>query len=325
MKIEQKFLLLFLILLIGACEKKISFYEETFFSYDTIVTIIIERTQKREKIIKNIKKLLKKYDLIFNINNPESEIYKLKNYKTNKTYHISKDLYEVLKLSKRIYIESNRLFDPTVGIITSLYKFDQKEHNSLPDIKRYLNYVGFSNIILKDNGTIIFKKKNMIIDTGAISKGYIIDRISEYIKKEGVKNFLVNIGGDIYSYGKNGDNRKWIVGVQHPLKHNSIILKLSLFNEAIATSGDYERFFYYQGKRYFHILNPFTGLPAFGNIVSVTVISKNAVLADALSTTIFLLGEKKAKKFMEKFYPDIKYIIIKKINNELYIKKYNIK
>ncbi len=303
------FFILVILYFIQCQNRHISMYQTTFFAYDTVVTISIEKQKNYKKFLKTIKNIIKKYDLIFNIHNKKSKVYKIKTLPLYKRIKLNSELYYVLKTAQKIYTQSNGLFDPTIGIISEKYNFNMKSH-SPPNIKKYINFVGLTNIILT-NHSIILKKSGLVLDLGGISKGYIIDQISDYLIQHNFNNFLINIGGDIYAHGLNSNDKKWVIGIQHPAKKNGIIFKKKLSNMAIATSGDYERYFFYNGKKYFHILNPFTGLPAFGNIKSVTVISKKAVLADALSTTIFLLGEKKANLFIQKYYPGVKYFIIK--------------
>ncbi len=207
---------------------------------------------------------------------------------------------------------TDRAFDVTVGKITKLYDFNKNKIPSQIEIKKNLQYVGMDKVVLS-NGKIKFSKENMCIDLGGIAKGYIIDKFSKFINNQGYQNFMVNIGGDIYTSGKNKYRGKWAVGVQDPEKKNGIVKKIQVSDKAVVTSGDYERYVLRQEKKYHHILDPATGMPVWNNIVSVTVVSDKTIEADYIATAMFVLGVEKSRKFIEKNYKNKVdyYIIIK--------------
>jgi thiamine biosynthesis lipoprotein len=131
----------------------------------------------------------------------------------------------------------------------------------------------------------------MNIDLGGIAKGYAVDRAFELLKGLGYRNLVVNAGGDLRVGGSKPDG-PWSIGIQHPRDPEKILARISVSDTAVATSGDYEKFFIHQGKRYHHILNPKDGFPAEG-CQSVTILAKDAATADALATAIFVLGPEK--------------------------------
>ncbi len=293
-------------------------YQKTFFQLDTVVTITITenflKPLKFKKISLDIENLLEKYDKIFNIHNKKSDVYKISKFKKNKWYKINKELFNLIKICKKFYSLTEGYFDPTIGSITLLYKF----HNnaippSLKEISKFLLYVGMNNVTLKLPNFISLNKVPIFLDFGGVAKGYIIDKISDFLKLKGIKNFMVNIGGDIYVSGKNPKNSKWVIGIQHPRIYNEIVTKFEITNKSIVTSGDYERFFFYNGKRYHHIINPKTGLPVWNGIVSVTIIADSALIADILSTSVFLMGKEKGINLLKSFN-EIKYLIIEETN-----------
>jgi thiamine biosynthesis lipoprotein len=138
---------------------------------------------------------------------------------------------------------------------------------------------------------VLLKKKGMAIDLGGIAKGYAVDKAFELLRDLGYKNLIVNAGGDLRVGGSKPEG-PWSIGIQHPRDPEKILARISLSDTAVATSGDYEKFFIHQGKRYHHILNPRNGFPAEG-CQSVTILHKEGIMADALATAIFVLGTEK--------------------------------
>jgi thiamine biosynthesis lipoprotein len=140
-------------------------------------------------------------------------------------------------------------------------------------------------------GKVYLKKKGMAIDLGGIAKGYAVDRAFDVLRSLGYKNLIVNAGGDLRAAGfKN--NQPWSIGIQNPREPQKILTRISISDMAVATSGDYEKFFVYQGKRYHHIFNPRDGFPA-EDCQSVTIVTKDCMTADALATAVFVLGPEK--------------------------------
>ena len=317
----QNFIFLIFLLLLN-CVKYNKVYQRTFFKFDTILTITIVddiSEDKFEKISSEITNLANKYDLIFNIYNKNSEVYKISKFQNSKKYKISSQLYNLIKESFKFYNLTDGLFDPTIGIITTrYYKFNQAELElKLDEMKKDLNNVGLNNIELYGSNFIKLKKTPIILDLGGCAKGYIIDRIADYLKSENIKNFLINIGGDIYAKGKNFRNENWQIGIQHPREKNEIIYKIEISDKAVTTSGDYERYIKYKKRKIHHIIDPKTGISIQNNIVSTTIIASNATIADFLSTSIFLLGKEKGIKMLEKNFKDVQYVIIFETNKKL--------
>lgn len=148
----------------------------------------------------------------------------------------------------------------------------------------------------------------MKLDLGGIAKGYAVDKAIEVLKEKGVKNVLVNAGGDMYCLGE-GPQGKWKVGIQHPRKTREIVEVIEISNRGVATSGDYRRYYTILGKRFGHIINPSTGLPVEDIPTSVTIIASDAITADALATGVFVLGPAKGMELIN-VLPQIEAMII---------------
>ena len=318
---KKYYIFLYIIFFSLSCTPEKKSFQQTFFEFDTVITITIVDHKLNEqgfnRIIEDLNVEAKKYDLIFNIYNKKSEIYKLKNFNKDKFYDINNELYEVLQKSKKYYYLTDKAFDVTIGKITTLYNFNKDRIPTDNEIKKNLTFIGMNNVIFS-NGRIKLLKNNIKIDLGGIAKGYIIDKFSEFIKKRGYNNFLVNIGGDMYASGKNKNNKKWVLGIQDPKDKDKIIKKIAVSDKAIVTSGDYERYVIRKNRKYHHIIDPVTGYPVWNNIISVTVISDKTIDADCLATAIFVLGVERSKKIIKKNFQDrIKYYIMTENKNRL--------
>ena len=239
-----------------------------------------------------IEQLLSKYI-------PGSEISRLNRLGKLK---VSPDTFYILQKSKQFWRLSNGAFDVTVGPLLELWGFADKRY-SLPKknaVRKNLALVGCDKIIFNiDDNVIKFKLSGMKIDLGAIAKGYAIDRAVKKLKESGVRSCLINAGGQVYCLGDKF-GRPWRVAVRgYTGKGHAGYLELK--DQSVATSGGYEQYFIKDNKRYCHILNPKTGFPVDLNVERVTVVAPSALTADALSTSIFVLGKSEGMELANKF------------------------
>lgn len=259
------------------------------------------------------------FDSLFNAVNkslstyiPTSDISKINNGDT--TVVIDDYFVEVFNKSKRIYKETNGYFDPTIGQLINAYGFgSKKEKNNLTEtqISDLMKFVGFDKIDLVDRK--IIKKNNQIkLDVNAIAKGYGIDVIARFLEEQDIKNYLVEIGGEIRCKGLK-NNKKWKVAIEKPNTDGtqSFQKTITLSNKSMATSGNYRKFRIDEnGKKYVHIVNPHTGLAQESNLLSVSVIADlDCADVDAYATAFMVMGFEKTKQFLEK-HPDIKVILL---------------
>ena len=217
------------------------------------------------------------------------------------------ELLDVIEQSQYYSELSGGAFDITISPIVALWGFFREKGHVPPDkeIEKLLPAVSYKNIVInksndtKKPATIFLKNTQTQIDLGAIGKGYAVDKALENIKKCGIDNGCINLGGNIYVLGTPPGKNAWKIGVQHPRNVNEILGYLELKNEATATSGDYERFFEFNGKRYSHIINPQTGTPVSGTIAT-TIVAPTGTEVDALSTIVFVLGHEKGMELIKK-------------------------
>jgi thiamine biosynthesis lipoprotein len=288
------------------------FVEKTEFLLDTVIQIKIEKTKDSEKILNSSFDLIKTLENKFSIFKEESEVSKLNKYKKLKASN------EFLQLIKRaIYISeiTDGAFDITCKPIIDLYKTKSKEKKvpSKEEIEKVLKKVGWKKIQIKED--LIILPEEMEIDLGGIAKGYIVDKVVEFLKAKGIKNGIVNAGGDLYCWGlKRG--KKWTIGIENPFEENKIIGIFEITDRGVATSGNYKRYLKIKNKKIGHIINPKTGLPAGEDIVSTTIIAPDCTIADGFATGIFVLGIEKGLKIINKLQ-GVECLIID-INGKIY-------
>lgn len=264
----------------------------------TFVTITVyhENEEKAEKAIEAAFKEIERVEnLLSNFKNT-SEVYLLN--KDGEIDDASNELIYVLGKSLRYGDLSNGAFDITVQPILDLYEHTFKDLKRAPtdeEIKETLSSVAYENIFIK-NRHVEFTKQNMKITLGGIAKGYAVDRAIEILQKRGIKHALVNAGGNMRAIGNKG-NEDWQIALQDPRNKNDYITIIPLNNKSISTSGDYERYFE-DTKKFHHIINPKTGYSAT-ELISVTIIIDKAIDADALSTSVFVLGKEKGLELIE--------------------------
>ncbi|ATX81978.1 thiamine biosynthesis lipoprotein [Mariprofundus ferrinatatus] len=200
------------------------------------------------------------------------------------------EVSKLLNSSLEIKKKSNGAYDPALGKLNMLWGFSQPDSPSLPPGKQEIEAaIPPLHCIEKTEAGWIRSDERCVLDFGAIAKGYAIDRGIETLKQHGIHNAIINAGGDIRLIGRHGD-RPWRIGIRHPRNKGEVIKSLELEGDvAVVTSGDYERFYIYGGARYHHILNPESGMPAT-EVQSSTVMAESAMLADAWSTALFILG-----------------------------------
>lgn len=274
-----------------------------------------ERISNAIHEIKRIEKLLTTFDETSQTNqiNKQAGITPIK---------VSKEIFELIQRSIKISELTQGAFDITYGSIDKkLWNFD-KTMTALPDAetaKSMIRLVNYKNILLDEtNCTIMLKEKGMRIGFGGIGKGYAAEMAKALMKNEGVTSGIVNASGDLAAWGNQADGKPWTIGIAHPDNARLPFSRINITDMAVATSGNYEKFVLIDGKKYSHTINPKTGLPVTG-IKSVTIISINAELADAMATPVTIMGIKAGLHLINQMN-GIECILIDD-NNKLYSSK----
>ena len=250
---------------------------------------------------------------------PESEVSRINREAGIRPAPVSDEVREVLSIARQISEWTGGKFDVTFGALSDLWKFDHDQDNVIPDmrdVRRRLPLVDYRAIQIDDAaGTVFVPRKGMSIHLGGIGKGYAVDRAATILRARGLQAFVVQSGGDIYVAGLK-DGKPWRLAIQDPRgPANRSFAELDLSDGTFSTSGDYERAFLKDGRRYHHIIDPDTGEPAHG-ARSVTIVTNRAVLADGLSTGVFILGPRAGMDLIERL-PDVDGVIVSDRNEVL--------
>lgn len=279
-----------------------------FFAMDTYMEVDAYG-DNGEKAVAKAEKKVNKLDSILSTGKSTSEISKLNK---NKKQVVSADTMSLIKESVKISKETNSAFNPTIYPLMELWGFTTKNYYVPKDneIKPLLNHMDIDNIKIDERkNEVSFKDSNMKIDLGAIAKGYTSSKIIDIFKENNIKSGMVTLGGNVQVLGKKPDGSLWKVGIQNPIGEDEYLGVLQTSDKAVITSGGYERNFTKNGKTYHHILDPSNGYPANNGLTSVTIISSDGTLADALSTSLFVMGKDKAIDFYKKSNYNFDFIL----------------
>ena len=250
-----------------------------------------------------VERVLEEYrriDAAMSTYKPDSEISEVNAGAAAGPVHVGAELFALIGRAQALAAASEGAFDITYDSVGYLYDFRARRRPGDAAIEAGLAAVDYRNVALdRDALTIRFRAPGVRINLGGIAKGYAVERGAEILRAAGVEHALLNAGGDTRVLGDRR-GQPWIVGIRHPRANDAVVTRLPLVDEAISTSGDYERFFEENGERYHHIINPATGRPTEG-ILSVTVVGPDATLTDGLSTALFVLGVERGLKTLAEF------------------------
>jgi thiamine biosynthesis lipoprotein len=302
MRIVHAFLFLFFFLACSAPSESI--YRKSSTIMDTLVTItVVSRTpQDAEAAIDAGFDEIRRLEGLLSFWTEESEIARVNRAAGSAPVEVSSETLEIIEKSVFVSDKTGGAFDATIGPVIRLWDFRKKVMPDARSIRKALQKVDYR--MMRTNistGTAYLGNEHMSVDTGGIAKGYAADRAVEKLKALGISSGLVAIAGDIRGFGRKPDGRAWTIGIRSPrggVDTDEVMATIELSDEAVSTSGDYERFFIREGMRYHHILNPKTGYPATESI-SVTVVAPEAVLTDGFSTGVFVMGPKKGVQLLE--------------------------
>ncbi len=291
---------------------------KTYFALDTDITITLYNT-KEEALIDSCFDICSEYEGKFSKTIPTSDIAKI-NAAHGETIEVSPETAYLIKQSVYYSDLSNGLFDITIAPVTTLWNFSSKQitanRNTIPakaDLDSALKHVGYHNIVV-DGNDVTLKDPDAAIDLGGIAKGYIADRLKDYLVSQGVKSGIIDLGGNILLIGSKPDKTPYHIGIRRPFsKTGEPITSVEVVDASVVTSGIYERCFTYQDKLYHHVLSPSDGYPIENDLNSVTIVSASSMTCDALSTSCLLLGLEDGMKLINSL-PDVEAVFITKDN-----------
>ena len=263
--------------------------------------------QSPRNMKKEIEGELKKVDQSLSMFNEQSVISKINTGKSTATDAL---FDEVFQMAQQVSTETDGAFDITVAPLVNLWGFGFKQ-GTMPtkeNIDSILHFIGYQSVILK-NGHIKKNDPRSTLDCSAIAKGYGCDRVARYLQAEGVTNYMVEIGGEVVTRGNSPKRVPWKIGVTKPTDdslntNQELQTVLNVTDKAMATSGNYRRFYYKGGRKYAHTIDPKTGYPVEHSLLSATVLADRCAIADAYATSFMVMGLDKAKTVLAK-HPEL--------------------
>ena len=314
--------LAFYMLLAFSCRPAIKEYSKTWLSIGTVCRVRIltsEPQKKAEEVLEKVYAELTKLDSIFNANTDkisaennnlkglttanESELERLNKEAGLSPIEVSPELYELLQISLMMAELTDGAFNLAIGPLVKLWNigFENESVPSPEDIKEVLPLLDYKNIILSEGNKAFLQKEGMRLDLGGIAKGYAADKIAKILLEHGIKDFLIDLGGNILASGKNPSGKTWKTALRNPVigKQNPVI-SMNLQDTSLVTSGNYERFIEKDGIIYHHIFDSKTGDPVHNNLNASSIVSESSTLADALSTSSYVLGEEKTRALLQR-------------------------
>jgi len=293
------------VIMLTACAKKVvepvEPISKTDFLMGTVCTIKIYDKSSTKVLDKAFKRISEIEDTM-SLNKDNSEVININNAAGEKPIKISDGTMKVLKEGLKFAGLTVGKMDITIGPLVKLWGIgtDAAKVPSKEEIQAKKALINYKDLILDEkNKTAFLKNKGMIIDLGAIAKGYTADEVAEVLKDNGVEHAIINLGGNVFALGKNITGAPWKIGIQDPFtQRGEIIGMIEVDNKSIVTSGIYERYFEKDGKSYHHILSTSTGYPCDNSIAGVSIVSEKSIDGDALSTSVFSLGLEDGMKFV---------------------------
>ncbi len=285
----------------GAASAEEQEYTENFFAMDTFMTLTAYGERAEEAVEAGIAEI-ERLDAVFSTGDADSEISAI-NAAGGGT--LSEEVAAVIRRALTIYEQTDGIFDISIYPVMKLWGFTDGNYQvpEEDELAAALSLVNAGELTLseEDGATVLSMADGMEIDLGGIVKGYADDRVAEVFASYGIEDAIINLGGDVRVMGTRPDGSLWRVGIQDPEDSDGYIGGLALTDMAVVTSGGYERYFEDEetGVRYHHIIDPRTGASADNGLVSVSVVSADGTLADALSTTLFILGSEEAVEYCE--------------------------
>ena len=235
------------------------------------------------------------------------------------TVVVDQHFRKVFEASQQIWQESEGLFDPTVGVLVNAWGFGKQKISEadLPTDKKIdslRKYVGFDKVALTEKNLIKKRYTEILFDFNAIAQGYTSDVVANYLSAKGIKNYIVEIAGEMYLKGRNTvEDKSWTIGVENPLKpldDRDLVATIQFTNQGLATSGNYRKVWTdSNGRKYVHSINPLTGRATQSDVLSATVVAPSTMLADGYATMFMVMGLAKSKAFLEK-HPDLAVLLV---------------
>ncbi len=314
--------------LLTGCAKNTEPVSRTGFYFDTVIQITLYDT-KDETLLNGCFALADKYETLFSATLEGSDVWNL-NHSGGKPVTVSEETASLLATAVDYADMTQGIVDPTIRPVSVLWDFDAEEEHHVPDkaaVTEALSHVSYQNIRFGDalrsktddtvSYTITLSDPEAAVDLGFIAKGYIADRIKEYLLSQGVESACINLGGNVLAIGTKPDGSPFRIGIQEPFAAEGTALDtVEIRDISVVTSGIYERYFYEGDTLYHHVIDTATGYPVDNELAGVTILCESSVKADALSTACLCMGLEEGRRFLNQ-YPDVAYLLVSR-DGEMY-------
>ena len=303
-------LLALLLFAFAGCQPQPKPLARTDYLLDTVVTLTLygAREEDLDAAFAEIRRLSDLLDAY----SPISDLGRLQAAAGQAPVTLSPETMELLAFAKTMYEKTGGYLDVTVGPLIDLWDIRNGGHYpTAEELAAARDLLGMDDLILDEaNGTAYLARPGMRVDLGALAKGYIADKVKALLLNCGVKSGVIDLGRNILLIGEKAGGAAFSIGVQSPSSSRELLRVLALKDRSLVTSGTYERFFEHDGRRYHHVLDPFTGFPADTNLSAVTILSGSSLWGDALSTACLLLGVEQGMALVDSI-PDIEALFVR--------------
>lgn len=319
-KIYLTITIVFLLLLLSGCSRKNDPITKTGFYFDTIISITIYDSS-REDVLAYCLELAGEYEDLLSVTKEGSDLWKI-NHAGGNAVTVSEETISLLERALYYAELTDGRIDPSIAPLSSLWDFSSKNSgtHTVPaddEIQERLLHVDYHNIQIEGTSVRLLDPEASI-DLGFIAKGYIADKIKEYLIEEGIESAIISLGGNVLTVGDKPDHSPYIIGIQRPFGETGESMNsVSVSDLSVVSSGIYERYFESDGHFYHHILDTDTGYPVENELVGVTILSPSSLEGDALSTTCFLLGVEDGMQLISSL-PDTEALFITKDGELVY-------
>lgn len=284
---------------------------------DTVITVTLYETEE-ESILDHCLSLCESYEALFSRTMEGSDVYRI-NHADGQPTQVNSETAQLIEKAISYSNISDGAFDCTIAPLSTLWDFKNNPGQvpSQEEIEAARSLVDYRTIQVSQN-TVTLKNPGAAIDLGGIAKGYIADRLKDYLTSQGITTALINLGGNVLTIGSKPDGSPWNIGIQKPFdERNTSIASLKVTDQSLVTSGIYERYFTVSQTVYHHLLDPATGYPADTGLSSVTILSDDSIDGDALSTSCFVLGIDKGMELIESL-PGVEALFVTSEDELLY-------
>ncbi|MBQ7103797.1 MAG: FAD:protein FMN transferase [Anaerotignum sp.] len=276
-------------------------HDATTFAMDTVMTFTVIHENGDELII-DAEQEIRRLENLLSITLENSEISRLNAAAGKEAVEVSKDTWILLEAGKNFGAGTGGAFDIAISPVVKAWGFTEAEHHvpTQAELDALLPLTDPDDVIL-DKMTVFLQKEGMAVDLGGITKGYASDEVASMLKGKGVESAIFSLGGNVYGIGTKPNGEKWEVALANPMDADDYCGLISIENQAVVTSGGYQRYFEANGKKYHHIIDPATGYPSESGLLSVTIICESGTEADVLSTALFVMGLEDALEYWQEY------------------------